>query len=177
MISIVFISHISIVMVYPYRNVVHTVFVPTGHSAFMCFLALMILNDLNRRYACKLFDTTKKISTDDIITIKEALRLTSSSFGLQPWKFIIVSDDAIKQQLFAATTQNQIATCSHLVVLCGTNDIDDAHVDAFVASMVAHGGDAEKLAGYGQVMKNVMQSNRDAGAMREYIDDQVYIAL
>ena len=51
-----------------------------------------IIEDLNWRYACKEFDSNKKISDEDLDTILESLRLKPSSFGLQPWKFVIVEN-------------------------------------------------------------------------------------
>ena len=53
---------------------------------------------LNWRYATKLFDPTKKISEADWAILAESLVLTPSSFGLQPWKFIVVRDDALSTQ-------------------------------------------------------------------------------
>ena len=58
---------------------------------------------LNRRYATKAYDTTKKVSDEDLHTILEAMRLAPSSFGLQPWKFIVVTDMTIREQLTAAS--------------------------------------------------------------------------
>jgi nitroreductase len=51
-----------------------------------------IIGDLNWRYAVKKYDTTKKISAQDFNTIKESLRLSPSSFGLQPLKYIVVEN-------------------------------------------------------------------------------------
>ena len=44
----------------------------------------------NRRYACKKYDKTKVVSDEDFMTIIEAGRISPSSFGLEPWKFILV---------------------------------------------------------------------------------------
>jgi nitroreductase len=58
-----------------------------------------IIKALNRRYATGLYDTTKKVSDEDLNTILEAMRLTPSSFGLQPWKFIVVTNPELRAQL------------------------------------------------------------------------------
>jgi nitroreductase/dihydropteridine reductase len=57
-----------------------------------------IIQDLNRRYAAKKYDATKRISTDDMAVIKEALRMSASSVNSQPWKFIVIESDGAKQR-------------------------------------------------------------------------------
>lgn len=69
------------------------------------------------RFATKNFDPAKKISDSDWKALEETLILTPSSFGLQPWKFIIVTDPSIKKKLVAASwNQKQVEDCSHHVV-------------------------------------------------------------
>ena len=92
-----------------------------------------ILQKLNWRYATKAFDETKKVSEEDLDTIVEAFRLTPSSFGLQPWKLIVVEDQATKESLVEHSWgQEQIANCSHLLVFCRKDNFDNANIDAFV---------------------------------------------
>ena len=77
------------------------------------------LNNQNWRYATKKFDTTKKISTEDLNLLKEAIRLSSSSYGLQPYKVIIVENPELRAKLQpAAWGQSQIVDASHLIDLC-----------------------------------------------------------
>ncbi|EKE73736.1 nitroreductase family protein [Gallaecimonas xiamenensis] len=57
-----------------------------------------IIQDLNSRYTVKKYDASKRISTDDMDVIKEALRLSASSINSQPWKFIVIESDAAKQR-------------------------------------------------------------------------------
>ena len=76
-----------------------------------------LLGQLNWRYATKQFDPNKKISAADWATLEEALLLTPSSGGLQPWKFIVVTDPATRAKLRpASNAQPQISDASHLVV-------------------------------------------------------------
>jgi len=73
---------------------------------------------INFRHACKLFDEEKNIPDNVFDEILEAGRLSPSSFGLEPWHFLVVKDPAVKKALRAACwDQAQITTCSHLVVL------------------------------------------------------------
>lgn len=69
------------------------------------------------RHACKVFDDTKKISDEDINFILEAGRKSPSSFGMEPWKFLVITNEELKAKLRPACwDQPQITTCSHLVV-------------------------------------------------------------
>jgi len=77
-----------------------------------------ILNVFNFRHACKEFNPEKKISDQDFNFIMETARLSPSSFGIEPWEFLIVQDPKIREKLKIHTWggQNQFPTCSHLVV-------------------------------------------------------------
>lgn len=88
---------------------------------------------LDARYAVKKFDTTKKLSEEQLVVIEETLRLTPSSFGFEPWKFVIVSDEVIREKLFPYSRGNkQVTTASHLVVLCAKDHVGNADVRAFL---------------------------------------------
>ncbi len=70
------------------------------------------------RHACKLFDETKTIPDETMRYILEAGRTSPSSFGMEPWKFLVVSNDALKEKLRPLCwNQPQITTCSHLVII------------------------------------------------------------
>lgn len=76
------------------------------------------LDMMNFRHACKLFDTNRKISEDDFKYILEAARLSPSSFGMEPWRFLVIENQKIKEDLKPLCwNQNQITTCSHLVII------------------------------------------------------------
>lgn len=70
------------------------------------------------RHACKVFDETKKISPQDINTILESGRKSPSSFGMEPWHFVVVTDPDMQQKFSAACyNQPQITSCSHLIIV------------------------------------------------------------
>ncbi|MCK9474062.1 NAD(P)H-dependent oxidoreductase [Sulfurimonas sp.] len=70
------------------------------------------------RHACKLFDENRKISSDEIGEILEAGRKSPSSFGMEPWKFLVVTNEELKASIRPhCWNQPQITTCSHLVVI------------------------------------------------------------
>jgi nitroreductase len=92
-----------------------------------------IIDSLNWRYATKDFDETKKVSQNDLDEIIEAFRLSPSSFGLEPWKLVVVENQEIRQNLQAHSWhQSQITKASHLLVFARIKNIDDKYVDKFL---------------------------------------------
>ena len=66
-----------------------------------------LISQLNWRYATKQFDPARKISPEDWATLEEALVLSPSSFGLQPWKVVVVTDQAVKERLVEASRRQR----------------------------------------------------------------------
>ena len=138
-----------------------------------------LLQQLNWRYATKKFDPSKKISTADWAVIEKALILTPSSYGLQPWKFIVVTDSALKAKLRPASwNQSQVEDCSHLVVLTAKRDITELDVDRFIDRIAeVRGVTVESLAGYkGYMVGDLVNGSRHA-IIHEWAARQTYIAL
>lgn len=137
-----------------------------------------IISALNWRYATKAYDTDKKISDSDMETLLESLRLAPSSFGLQPWKFIIVKNPEMRTQLRAASwDQSQISDASHLVVIAARRTMDATEIDRFVAATAeARGTTSEALAGYADMMKGTVAS-RTPEQVAGWNARQTYIAL
>ncbi len=95
-----------------------------------------ILTALNRRYATKQFDASRSISKGDWDIIEQSLVLTPSSFGLQPWKFLVVNDPAIRAELQPESWgQSQVTEASHFIVLAARTDLTAADIDAWVTRM------------------------------------------
>ncbi|XKM14381.1 NAD(P)H-dependent oxidoreductase [Orbaceae bacterium ac157xtp] len=70
------------------------------------------------RHACKVFDKNKKLSKEDLDYILQAGRLSPSSFGLEPWHFLVISDEKLKAELKPICfDQQQITSCSHVVIV------------------------------------------------------------
>ncbi|MFC4993090.1 NAD(P)H-dependent oxidoreductase [Rubritalea tangerina] len=137
-----------------------------------------LINSLNWRYATKEFQADKKIPQDIWQVIEESLVLTPSSFGLQPWKFVIVTDQALKEQLLPHSwNQKQVVDCSHLVVLTAKSPIGDVDLDAFIdRTHSLRGGDKESLKFYRDMMGGFV-SKMDDQQLLTWAKDQVYIAL
>lgn len=138
-----------------------------------------IIEQLNWRYATKEFDPNRKIPADTMQVLEEALVLTPSSFGLQPWKFIIVEDQGLKSQLPAASwNQQQPKDCSHMVVLAVKTGYTREKVGEFVALMAeSRGVTAESLAGYEQFAGGFVDLANEQGWIDTWAQKQVYIAL
>ena len=81
------------------------------------------------RHACKLFDESKKIADEEMHYILEAGRKSPSSFGMEAWKFLVITNEALKAKLRPACwDQVQITSCSHLVVVLA--GIDSVKVES-----------------------------------------------
>jgi nitroreductase len=138
-----------------------------------------LLSQLHWRYATKKFDPNRKISAQDWATIEEALLLTPSSGGLQPWRFIVVTDPAMLAKLLPASYgQPQITDASHLVVFTAKKNFSEADVDAFIQQIAAtRGVSVESLAPYrGALVGGIVQS-MDEKARDAWARNQAYIAL
>ena len=140
--------------------------------------AQTVLEQLSWRYATKQFDPSKKVSESDWSVLEQALVLTPSSFGLQPWKFIIVKDQAVRESLVAHSWgQRQVADASHLVVLAIKKEVTIELIDALINRTVElRGGTAEALAGYKGMMVNMLLPHPQE-ALSQWAAKQVYIAL
>ena len=85
---------------------------------------MSFLSNLDWRYATKQFDPTKKVSQEHLDTLLEAIRMTPTSFGLQPYHFYVISNEEIKNKIQAvAWNQPQIGTSSHLIVFTARTDL------------------------------------------------------
>jgi nitroreductase/dihydropteridine reductase len=136
------------------------------------------LENLKWRYATKKFDSSKKISSENLEKLKEAIQLSVSSYGLQLYKVIIVEDTSLREKLKSVSGgQDQITEASHLVVFCNYTNIKDKHVDDFL-NMTAKSQDIEvkNLSGYGDFMKGEI-SQMTTSESFNWTSRQTYLAL
>ncbi len=138
-----------------------------------------LLDRLNWRYATKQFDPTRKINAQDWATLEDALLLTPSSGGLQPWKFIVVTDAAVRAKLSPASYgQPQITNASHLVVFAAKRNFNEADVDAFISRAAAtRGVSIESLAPFRDMLVGGIVRAMDEQARDAWARNQAYIAL
>ena len=132
----------------------------------------------NWRYATKKFDSTKKISTEDLNTLKEAIRLSSSSYGLQLYKVLIVENPELRAKIQpAAWGQSQIVDASHLIVFANQTNVTEADIDGYLKNVAETRNIPETaLSGYGDFMKGGILSRSDDDKAN-WTSKQTYLAL
>ncbi|MGH7956939.1 MAG: nitroreductase family protein, partial [Opitutaceae bacterium] len=135
-----------------------------------------LVDALNWRYATKKFDPAKKIPAGVWIALEQSLVLSPSSIGLQPWKFFVVTDGAVKAQLMAASfRQPQVVDCSHFVALTARRDIDAQHVDRHIGRMAEVTGVAtDALAKFRSMTMRNLDKARAAGTLDVWQEHQIY---
>jgi nitroreductase / dihydropteridine reductase len=137
-----------------------------------------VSNDLSWRYATKKFDSSKKISKQDLTELLEVLQFSPSSCGLQPWKFVIVHDPVLRKELRPhAWDQPQVTDADTLIVFCALKSMDEKYVKRY-ADLIAQvrGVTRESLLGYEQMMLALIKG-RSPEAISQWMHNQVYIAL
>jgi len=136
-----------------------------------------LIQALTWREATKKFDTEKKLTSEQLDTLIEAARLAPSSFGLQPWKLVVVSDPAVRAKLREASwDQSQITEASQLFVFAAQMPTPEL-VDAYVANISAtRGASIESLAGLSQMIKGSIAGKSETERL-EWAKKQAYLAL
>ena len=138
-----------------------------------------LLAQLQWRYATKAFDPAKKIAAADWSALEESLILSPSSYGLQPYHFFVITDQAIREKLVPASwNQRQPADCSHYLVFAVRTANSEADVDEYMARIAeVRGGTADALGGFKKILvADVVHGERGKMA-GEWAARQAYIAL
>lgn len=137
-----------------------------------------LLDALRWRYATKQFDASRKIPASTWQAIEESLVLTPSSFGLQPWKFLVVENPSTRAKLREESwSQPQVTDASHFVVLAAKTDLNAADIERWIARMAEVQGKSPSdfaplqgmMAGFSERMSHAERS--------EWNIRQCYIAL
>ena len=137
-----------------------------------------VVRQLQWRYATKKFDSTRKIPAGDWSSLEQALVLTPSSYGLQPWKFFVVTNPAVKATLPPFSWgQTQPNDCSHMVVLAIKKDLSEADIDRYLARMSeVRGTPIGALGSFRQMMVGSLVPPKGFD-INDWAARQVYIAL
>ena len=138
---------------------------------------MALIEQLQKRYATKQFDATKKISTENLSTLLESIRLSASSYGLQAYKVLVVEDKEIRKQLRAVSwDQSQITDASQLLIFAVETDANESTVDSFVANIAkSRNMDVKALSGYSDMMKGTFQMSNEL--VQNWLTHQLYIGL
>ena len=136
------------------------------------------IEQLHWRYATKLFDANKKVDDKTIALLKEAVRLSASSYGLQPYKVIDVEDKKVRKQLKEVSwNQPQLIDASHLFVFVNNTQMNGAEVDNYIKELsTVRNITPEKLAKYAAFIKSKTVGLPDA-VKDSWTAKQAYIAL
>src|SRR5476651_150632 len=138
-----------------------------------------LLTALNWRYATKVFDATKKIPADIWKTLEQSLVLTPTSYGLQPYKFLLVNNPVKRAELLPHSwNQRQVVDASHFVVFTARTEMKEADVDKLIKrttdlrKLPANALDAYR----GMMLGDIVNGPRGKKA-HEWAARQAYIAL
>lgn len=136
------------------------------------------INNQNWRYATKKFDASKKIQTSELDFLKEAIRLSVSSYGLQPYQVLIIENPILKAEIKkAAFNQNQITEASHLFIFANYINFTEEYIDSYIQN-VANTRNIElaNVAGYGNFIKRTLLTQSQE-QLQIWAAKQTYIAL
>ncbi|MBO0322242.1 NAD(P)H-dependent oxidoreductase [Muricauda sp. CAU 1633] len=138
-----------------------------------------LLDKLNWRYATKIFDATKEVSNEELNFLKEAIRLSVSSYGLQMYRVLIIENMEIRKELRKASwDQAQITDASHLFIFCNYTVHHGQHVDNYIQRIMdtQDNLDAKGLQRYGEFIKSDL-ANKTSQELDSWAEKQTYLAL
>ena len=136
----------------------------------------LIERALHWRYATKVFDKHKTIPDEQLELLLESLRLSPSSMGLQPWKFIVVQNKALRSELYEhSIQQSQLIDASHLLLLCSLRDINKDYIDQLI-TLEKQNNDHSMLEPFKAFAVSFLE-NRSKEDIADWMAQQVYIPL
>ena len=136
-----------------------------------------IIKVLQWRYATKRM-SGKKVPQEKVETILEAIRLSASSIGLQPYTIYVIEDKALLQQILPiANGQPQMVECSHLIVFAAWNNLTEERIDSWLQDIQeTRGSIAERTQNFATYLKGKAKNDPEADNFI-WIAKQAYIAL
>jgi nitroreductase len=138
-----------------------------------------VLEAMRWRYACKKFDNTKKLPSETIKDLLETLNLTATSLGMQLMKIVVIENLEIKNKILVHSfNQRQVVDCSHLLVLCRYNQVDDAIVDEYVRRSAQTRNfdlNSPRIQGFRSMVMSTVSMPEEKRI--QWMINQVYIAL
>jgi len=133
---------------------------------------------LNWRYSTKIFDKNKNLSDNQIDKLIELTNLSASSYGLQPFKMVILKSKEVKNNLVASSYgQTNIGNSSHLVVFAMRTDIDENFINNYIKNISKHRNvPSESLEDFKNMLINSLLK-KDRDDLYKWASNQIYIAL
>lgn len=137
------------------------------------------MQQLGWRYATKSFDPARSIPPEIWNALEQALILTPTSYGMQPFRFIVITDRTVKEALVPHSwNQRQPADCSHFVVFAARVENTEAEVDHYLSRIATvRGVSTEALGGFRKVLLGDLVHGARGQIALEWATRQVYIAL
>jgi nitroreductase len=138
-----------------------------------------LISTFKWRYAVKEFDSAKKISEENWKALEETLVLTPSSFGLQPWKFLVIQNPELREKLrHHANGQAQVTRASHYIVFAMVKNMGKEHVDKYVARVAeVRKQTIESLAHYREhLIGGIVEGHRSL-QVNTWASNQTFLAL
>jgi nitroreductase len=136
-----------------------------------------VIEALNWRYAVRQFSAAQ-IDEEKVQELLAATRLSATSYGLQPYRLIVVDDIGVRKQLFTyGMGQDKVVNCSHLVVFAAQTDISDVMVDRYIQCVAeTRSISVDDMQGFAEHIKGVFR-DMNSVQKREWAHQQAYIAL
>jgi nitroreductase len=137
-----------------------------------------LLDNLKWRYATKSFDSQRKTSNEDLNYIKESIQLSASSYGLQPYKVMIIENKELRKKLQVASwNQPQITEASHLLIFCNYTSFPEKEIDSFIyLTSITQNTDVSNLNQYSNFIKEKTKE-KTANQIGNWSKNQTYIAM
>jgi nitroreductase len=137
-----------------------------------------IIEALEWRYAVQKYDSSKRISDSDLDILKESIRLTPTSYGLQPFQVLIIEDKNIREKLKEASYgQSPVLDSSHLIVFAAHKNIHHEHVDLYMENVAkTRNLQIEQTKGFGDFIKGTIAPMTEAQIV-PWNTKQTYLAL
>ncbi len=139
----------------------------------------ILYNQMNWRYACKKFDPTKQIRESDWNILAESLRTSASSYGLQPWKFLVIQNPALRKQLLPLSWgQTPVTDASHFIVFTYKEKMDEAHIEKHIQQTAKISNqDPANLEGFKNMMIGDLVKGPRSETINWWAQRQTYIAM
>ena len=133
---------------------------------------------MNWRYAVKKFNQNKKVGKETLNKILNITCLSASSYGLQPYTTVIISNQKMKEKLVSCSYgQTNVADSSHLVVFAAHTDINEDYIDSFIKLTAdARNTDIRKLSDFKEMLVKSF-SSKTGSQIFDWASKQAYLAL
>jgi nitroreductase/dihydropteridine reductase len=137
-----------------------------------------IIDALEWRYAVKKFNEEALLSEQQLEAVKKAFNLSASSYGLQPYKLVMLQNKALQERLLPHSyNQKQVVQAAAVLVFCIRKDIDSSYIDGYFGLIAsARGQTPESLDGYKNFMKSTLAGKTPA-EMSMWATNQVYLNM